>query len=311
MALYVFLNELSQPDNPIAAEPGGLVVNGLVDLLRAVKRRRRDTVLHSAVPLRDVRIGDRYSIAVWCNDGDRREEWRFLRSLQDRAPFQVRLAELGIDVMETDYRHGENRAEGLGLAHMFGGLAVSLDYEPRWRDLRVALTREALEERDDGDVDIVAADVETVHASHQGHVAELQDWLEHACRQPVADGADLWRRREELFPALDFLPRVEAQLRALHASNPWFGAVAQRLDELNRAVAEWNPANTPEPPYRSRVTPEHAQRKRLCRFEDLDGEIRVFDLHARFTPGAGRLHFRLDAPRRCAIVAHAGRKLGE
>jgi hypothetical protein len=311
MALYVFLNELSQPDNPIAAEPGGLVVNGLVELLRAVKRRRRDTVLHSAVPLRDVRIGESYSIAVWCNDGDRREEWRFLRSLQDRAPFQVRLAELGIDVMETDYRHGEDRAEGLGLAHMFGGLAVSLDYEPRWRDLSVLLTREALEEREDGEVDIVAADVETVHASHPDHVEEHGDWLEHACRQPVADGADLWRRRGELFPRLDFLPRVEGQLRALQASNPWFGAVAQRLDELNAVLGDWDPTNTPEPQYRSRVTPEHAQRKRLCRFEDLDGEARVFDLHARFTPGAGRLHFRLDPENRRAVVAHVGRKLGE
>jgi hypothetical protein len=311
MALYVFLNELSQPDNPIAAEPGGLVVNGLVDLLRAVKRRRRDTVLHSAVPLRDVRIGESYSIAVWCNDGDRREEWRFLRSLQDRAPFQVRLAELGIDVMETDYRHGEDRAEGLGLAHMFGGLAVSLDYEPRWRDLSVLLTREALEEREDGEVDIVAADVETVHASHPDHVEEHGDWLEHACRQPVADGADLWRRRGELFPRLDFLPRVEGQLRALQASNPWFGAVAQRLDELNAVLGDWDPTNTPEPQYRSRVTPEHAQRKRLCRFEDLDGEARVFDLHARFTPGAGRLHFRLDPEPRRAVIAHVGRKLGE
>ncbi len=311
MALYVFLNELSQPDNAIAPEPGGLVVNGLVDLLRAVKRLRRDAVLHSAVPLRDVRIGDSYSIAVWCNDGDRREEWRFLRSLQDRAPFQVRLAELGIDVMETDYRLGEDRAEGLGLAHLFGGLAVSLDYEPRWRDLSVALTREALEERDDGEVDIVAADVETVHASRQGHVAELRDWLAHACRLPVSDGGDLWRRRDELFPRLDFLPRVEGQLRALQASNPWFGAAARRLEELNAVLDHWDPANTPEPHYRSRVTSEHTRRKRLCRFEDLDGKTRVFDLHARFTPGAGRLYFRLDAERRRAVVAHVGRKLGE
>jgi hypothetical protein len=173
------------------------------------------------------------------------------------------------------------------------------------------LTREALEEREDGEVDIVAADVETVHASHPDHVEEHGDWLEHACRQPVADGADLWRRRGELFPRLDFLPRVEGQLRALQASNPWFGAVAQRLEELNAALGDWDPANTPEPQYRSRVTPEHAQRKRLCRFEDLDGEARVFDLHARFTPGAGRLHFRLDPEPRRAVIAHVGRKLGE
>jgi hypothetical protein len=37
----------------------------------------------------------------------------------------------------------------------------------------------------------------------------------------------------------------------------------------------------------------------------------VFDLHARFTPGAGRLHFRLDPEPRRAVIAHVGRKLGE
>jgi hypothetical protein len=28
-------------------------------------------------------------------------------------------------------------------------------------------------------------------------------------------------------------------------------------------------------------------------FTDLDGKVRTFDWHARFTPGKGRLHFRL------------------
>jgi hypothetical protein len=46
-------------------------------------------------------------------------------------------------------------------------------------------------------------------------------------------------------------------------------------------------------------------------FTDLDGENRCFDLHARFTPGAGRIHFRLapdDAGPRL-VIAHVGHKL--
>lgn len=311
MTLFVFLNELSQPQGSIPPEPAGEVAARFVRLLRRVRRERRDSVLHTVVPLHDVRIGDDYSFAMWRNDGDRRDEWRFLRSLEDRAPFRVRLAELGIDAMETDYRHGETRAEGLGLAHMFGGLAVSFDHDLSWHEERVRLLREALVETDDGDIDIDTSDVETMHASHREHVGAHADWLEHACRQAAVDGGDLWRRREELLPHLAFLPRVEAQLAALKSSQPWFAAVSARLEELNTALSEWDPARAPEPAWRSRVTPEHVQRRQLCRFEDLDGETRIFDLHARFTPGAGRLHFRLDADRRRAIVAHVGRKLGE
>lgn len=310
MALHVFLNELSQPRGAIVAPEARGVVDRLVSLLRAIRRERRDAVLHSPVSLGDVQIGDSYSLRIWCNDGDRREEWRFLRSLQDRAPFRVRLEELGIDALEVEYLCGEDHAEGLGLAHMFEGLAVSLHHDPRWDVPRLVLNRETLEETDGGDVDIFTTEVEAVHASNADHIEAQREWLGEACRSAAADGPDLWQRRAELFPQLDFLPRVEAQLVALRPGDPWFGAVATRLGELQRAVAGWDPAATPVPAYASRVTPEHEGRRQFCRFEDLDGETRVFDLHARFTPGAGRLHFRLDANTGRAIVAHVGRKLG-
>lgn len=48
---------------------------------------------------------------------------------------------------------------------------------------------------------------------------------------------------------------------------------------------------------------------KLCEFPDLDGVVRVFELHARF-PGAGRLHFRLVSEDRTARVAYIGRKIG-
>jgi hypothetical protein len=36
---------------------------------------------------------------------------------------------------------------------------------------------------------------------------------------------------------------------------------------------------------------------------------RVFDLHARFTPGAGRIHFRLDPTAQKFVIAYIGKKL--
>jgi hypothetical protein len=58
------------------------------------------------------------------------------------------------------------------------------------------------------------------------------------------------------------------------------------------------------------VTPEAQTRKRLCAFADLDGVERIFDLHGRFTPGEGRVYFRLVPDTRKAAVAHIGLKLG-
>jgi hypothetical protein len=50
-------------------------------------------------------------------------------------------------------------------------------------------------------------------------------------------------------------------------------------------------------------------RKQLTRFTDLDGVERVFDWHGRFTPGKGRIHFRLIAEERKARIAYIGSHL--
>ncbi|WP_346174857.1 hypothetical protein [Streptomyces cuspidosporus] len=47
----------------------------------------------------------------------------------------------------------------------------------------------------------------------------------------------------------------------------------------------------------------------MCRFTDLDGETSTFDLHARFTTGAGRIHFRLVPEERTIRLAHIGSKI--
>lgn len=73
-------------------------------------------------------------------------------------------------------------------------------------------------------------------------------------------------------------------------------AVRMRLLEIQEAIGRWDPADTVNPQWHSRVTPEHEGRRVLCRLEDLAGEQRLFDLHARFTPGPMRLHLRWAAP---------------
>ena len=93
--------------------------------------------------------------------------------------------------------------------------------------------------------------------------------------------------------------------------SPALSQVADKLRQLEDAVSTWNPETAPFPDWPTHVTPESERRKRLCWFVDGDGEVHCYDLHARFTPGAGRIHFRL-APERTTgriIVAHVGPKI--
>lgn len=308
--MLAFLNELSRPTGSVPPQIAKQVIDSLVALLRHIKNVRRDLSLHSAEPISAMSVGDNYPIARWCNDGDCREEWRFLRALENRAPFGKGLEELGKPSLEVEYHFNGTKAQGLGWAHLYNSLAISFDHMNTWHLPQIMLTRTMIHEVTQGAVEIQEDVVEAVHAALEQHVQIHQDWLAQACRRRAQDPAELWRRRAELFPNLEFLPHVEKQICELHTAHPWFDAIAQRLEEIDMALGQWIPHTMPEPAWRSAVTPEGEQRKKLCVFTDLDGEDRCFDLHARFTPGAGRLHFRLDGKQRKAIIAHAGSKIG-
>jgi hypothetical protein len=85
--------------------------------------------------------------------------------------------------------------------------------------------------------------------------------------------------------------------------------VITRLVEMEAALAEWDTILHPTPLWRSKQSGEAEKRRRLCRFTDLDGVEREFDEHVRFTPGPGRLHFRLVREEGTAVIAYVGGKI--
>ncbi|CAM5526414.1 hypothetical protein [Streptomyces aurantiogriseus] len=123
----------------------------------------------------------------------------------------------------------------------------------------------------------------------------------------AATGRQIWELRAELYPHLQFLPRTEYQLSDLDPR--WVVPVRRCLERLEASTAAWDPSASNEPEWQSKVTPEGETRKRVCKFQDLDGEERTFHLHARFTPGAGRIHFRLIGAEGKIRIAHGGSKI--
>ncbi|MFF9347790.1 hypothetical protein [Streptomyces sp. NPDC014734] len=101
--------------------------------------------------------------------------------------------------------------------------------------------------------------------------------------------------------------RTEARLGDLDPR--WVVPVRRCLERLDAAAAAWDPATMKEPEWQSKVTPEGETRKRVCRFEDVDGKWETFHLHARFTPGAGRIHFRPIGEEGTIRIAHVGGKI--
>ncbi|MFV1918147.1 hypothetical protein VPH46_01830 [Sphingomonas sp. MJ1 (PH-R8)] len=118
----------------------------------------------------------------------------------------------------------------------------------------------------------------------------------------TATPAELWRDRLQLFPNVDFAPRVERDLADLGALQ--YGSAVSRLRELDKASGNWE-AEHASPTYLSKVTGESGATMdkygayRI--FRSATGSDETFELHARLA-GGFRLHLReIMASRRIEI----------
>jgi hypothetical protein len=226
--------------------------------------------------------------------------------MQNHAPFN---AVLPPGVGEgAEYFWNDQSARALGAAHLMDGLLVSLLVGEHWTAPWIRAVRNKLVEAADGDIAVAEEDVDVRHAAAPDHVRSHEDWIKQVGVLDLGSGAELWEARAAILPHLQFLPRVEEQMRALRPE--WVLPAAWELRRIDDAIADWDPSVSPFPIWRSRVTPEGEQRKRLCEFTDFDGVDRIFDLHGRFTPGEGRVYFRLVPQERTARIANIGLKLG-
>lgn len=227
--------------------------------------------------------------------GESREAWRYIATSYDKLVVELD-HDLGVE------HHFEGRtARGLGAAAENDHVSFSIATSGVWAEVRLDLQRSNLEE--DGSVREVQCTVR--HASDVFHLgshdeyigmleAELsfEEYLARACPK-----ISLIKRARDSIPELERSGKVIAQIR-------------KRLKELNESVEEWHPSESKAPKYRSLVSPESLTRKHLCLFLDDDGVMQDYEMHARYTPTAGRIHFRLiEEPSPRIEIGHIGLKL--
>jgi hypothetical protein len=299
--LILCLNELSCKHS-LPPEKIDEAMDRFSGALRESRRVRPGAVLITPVQLPNIELAPGYPMARWAADSRNKDMWLRIRSMQDKAPYTFDEVRPPAENWDSEYLYSGCQAFGLGAAHSCGGLAISLPTDPQWIRPEVDVTKVWV----DGDDEKISVR----HASSADHVGMHEIWLARAGLADIDTGRDLWEARQDHFPSLTFLPRVRDDLLGLPpvCVHP----VRVRLMELQDAVSCWDPATGQQPVWISRVTGEHEQRRRQwCQFVDLDGETRAFDLHARFTPYEGRVHFRLiGADGGSARIAYVGRKLG-
>src|SRR3984957_1851337 len=310
MGLEMVVNELATSAPAADVYKARECMSRFILTIRRAVTLGASRVLRTSEDFSETLIAPEYSISHWSRDDENdRDARRYLWSLSTKAPYTDGLPDLAGLLLTNEYQFNGAVAHGLGVACSIDGMAVSIDSTGAWNFSRVPLIRECLS--DEPGSEIESSEEFVVHASSLRHVNEHEVWIRGKVGSSVSDGIDLWHRRIELFPALQFCARLQGELSALGKSNVMLQPTIKRLNDLNTYCRNWtegefNPDEVP-----GKVTPESATRLRQYGQELMfvcpDGKTQLFSWHARMTPGPWRLHFWPDRRTRTIVVGRVGR----
>jgi hypothetical protein len=87
-------------------------------------------------------------------------------------------------------------------------LAISFDSDTKWNSSLLDLEFTCLDENEE----LIDTQIKVNHASLEIHIEEHEDWFKQRIKLAINDGKELWNRRGELFPDLEFCESVRKQL---------------------------------------------------------------------------------------------------
>jgi len=306
MTVIAFLNEHShQTPDGVSDADAKISVEHFIDVAIQLRKTFPRLALVAAFPLLQVPLGATYSLSHWIA-GASRERRSFLLSLANHAPFS-KAADLlpNVDVIGYVYFDGAPfdglELEAIGLADLYESFAISFDLDERWRIPLVPIRSDQINSAGA----ITRRSAKVLHVCLIEHCETHRESLIGLARS-AKEPTQIWKYRADLFPYLRFLPKVEEDLTDIHALA--LPHVLKWLYQMNDFVYAWRDSGKAIPQYPPHTTDEGETRSRLCWFRDCEGE-QCFSWHGRFTPGAGRIHFRLSAPEQKVVIGYIGQKL--
>lgn len=257
-------------------------------------------------------LADNYSLSNWLRDKNvERDEQRFILTAA-KTPFLADIQNYEIENRNllSEFYYEQELSEGLGIAYLLETLALSLASDQCWDCDRLNLALRHIDESGE----IIDEIVEIIHASSSAHVLGHADWIKNRIRTGVRDGLELWERKEELFPNLEFCEGVCKQIQSLGRGNPMLRQVVKRLFELEEYCKIWTEGALDLDSIPSKASPESDSRlkqfKQQLTFQCPDGQERIFSLHLRMTgAGAWRLHFCAELGPGKIIIGYIGLKI--
>lgn len=302
----VYFNELSLFSNEHRSAAIASM-ESLIQCLTALSRTLKNICLVSPASLSGVDLAPNFKYEQWKNSANR-DSWVLLELLLSKAPtYDFDRYRQG----DIEYLFDGFRALGLAAALDNDGLSVSISGTESLRQDWLTLNVVAMRADDENRV-LITEETATVAHAWNAELAVHESWIRE---QTLLEEAELQASLLSVDDVIahcsgvEFLPSAATQFRRLEGEP--LRRVMETILLLDASVIEWAATNNATPSWRTKVTPESQTRinSGLVTFQDTDGNRYAFGLHARYTPGAGRIHFRLDPTRKIIRIAYIGVKL--
>ncbi|BAZ12926.1 hypothetical protein NIES4071_47600 [Calothrix sp. NIES-4071] len=315
MNFDLILNELSLRNLASNEQTAQQIMSEFIKTIKAIKAQGVKVNLRTKDNLYTIIIAPKYPIRRWLNDTDEVERV-FIKTLATKTPFSSDIANSEIQDIEnnaslSEFNYQGELAVGLGIAYVLNTIAISFLSEECWDCSRLELEYKWFNKNEE----LVHEIVEVIHASRSSHVQEHIDLIQQIkerIREGVDDGVELWQRREELFPNLEFCDAVRRQLENILTGQLELQPVINTLSQLQKCCENWSngyfnlDGYSIEESGESKPTLDKYRKERtfLC----LDGKERLFERHVKLRFCNWRIHFFAEKPGK-VIIGYVGRHL--
>lgn len=312
MELDLVFNELSvkalAPDKEIAKQ----WMFQLIQTIRSFTAQGVKVNIRSHESFYLIMLAPNYSISQWCKEASEKERL-FIKTLSKKTPLSQDLLNIDIQEIENntalyEFYHKSKLAIGLGVAYLLDTASISFISDQCWEISYLELD---IIQLNDGE-NIVHNTLEIRHASHNNHVQDHAEWIQRKIQEAIVEGADIWDKREELFPNLEFCDSVCKQLENIRPGQIELAPVYKTLVELQKCCQNWTSGAFSVEGYtldesgESEPTLNKYRQERT--FTCPDGEERLFERHVKLRFCNWRIHF-LPLKPGILIIGYVGRHL--
>lgn len=306
----MILNELSMEcDGKTLSEVDG-IISKFLQVCHEISAKKSDREFYYTMDFLERKFIEGYGIYDWLkNSGASHGEKAYLRSMINRKQIIEKTQYSGSEVV-VDVNGAEKSAVGCLAAYEAEECVVSMATNPCWDVDVIAAKYISLSE----ETELGEEEIEVGNCSCLEHVESMVREERERDLRMVSSGAELWEKRENIYPHLVFCDSVRKQL--LNVDNYLqIKMIKKRLGILEKYFTTYEGEFKKEDlGHGCREESESVTSSRDLRamrtFVSPYGEEEFFSWHISFAGDfPGRIHFLPDAEHKVGIIGYVGKHL--